>query len=93
MMGGGRDLDVMECAMLIWEYHHMHDELRKADCILVLGSHDTCVAEYGDRLFLEQWAPVLIMSGRLYISPKESGNNPRQRRSGTSPSPGACPGN
>jgi len=43
----------------------MNDMLVKSDCILVLGSHDTRVAERGAELFLEEWAPLLIFSGGL----------------------------
>lgn len=35
------------------------------DCILVLGSHDTRVAEYGAKLLLEGWAPLIVFSGGL----------------------------
>lgn len=41
----------------------MGDPLKKADVILVLGSHDTRVAEHSARLFLEGWAPLIIFSG------------------------------
>jgi uncharacterized SAM-binding protein YcdF (DUF218 family) len=43
----------------------MNNTLEKADCILVLGSHDTRVAERGAELFLEGLAPLLIFSGGL----------------------------
>jgi len=54
---------VDELAKKIWDYHHMNHKLEKADCILVLGSHDLRIAEYGAKLFLEGWAPLLIFSG------------------------------
>lgn len=41
----------------------MNHALEKADCILVLGSHDLRVAERGAQLFLEGWAPLLVFSG------------------------------
>lgn len=50
-------------ALTIWNYHHLHHELREADCVLVLGSHDTRVAERGAHLFLQGWAPFLVLSG------------------------------
>ncbi len=50
-------------ALTIWNYHHLHHPLRNADCILVLGSHDTRVAETGAQLFLQGWAPLLVLSG------------------------------
>ena len=57
--------EILQQARLIWEYHLMHHELEKSGCILVLGSHDTRVAERGAQLFLEGWASLLIMSGGL----------------------------
>lgn len=52
-------------ATKIWDYHHLHHEISKADAILVLCSHDLSVAERGAQLFLEGWAPLLICSGGL----------------------------
>jgi uncharacterized SAM-binding protein YcdF (DUF218 family) len=49
----------------IWNYHRMHHHLRPADVIVVLGSHDVSVAERGASLWLDGWAPVLVMSGGL----------------------------
>jgi uncharacterized SAM-binding protein YcdF (DUF218 family) len=52
-------------AKILWDYHHMNHALVKSDCILVLGSHDTRVAERAAELFLDGWAPLLIFSGGL----------------------------
>jgi uncharacterized SAM-binding protein YcdF (DUF218 family) len=52
-------------ARIVWDYHHVSHALQKADCIIVLGSHDTRVAERGAELFLEGWAPLLVCSGHL----------------------------
>lgn len=60
-----KSYDVDELAKVIWDYHKMGHSLRKADCIVVLGSHDTRVAERGAELFLEGWAPLIIFSGGL----------------------------
>ena len=49
----------------IWDYHHMNHTLEKADCIIVLGSHDTRVAERSAEVFLEGWAPLMVFSGYL----------------------------
>jgi len=49
----------------LWHYHQLHHQLEPADAILVLCSHDKKVAERGARLFLEDWAPLLIFSGGL----------------------------
>ena len=52
-------------ARTIWNYHLLNHELKKADCIFVLGSHDIRVAERGADLYLAGWAPLLIFSGGL----------------------------
>ena len=52
-------------AQVLWDYHHVNNSIEKSDCILVLGSHDTRVAERAAELFLEGWAPLLIFSGGL----------------------------
>lgn len=52
-------------AKILWDYHHMDHELQNSDCILVLGSHDTRVAERGAELFLAGYAPLLVFSGGL----------------------------
>lgn len=50
-------------AKIIWDYHLLKHQLRKADCILVLGSHDPRVAERGIDLFLAGYAPFIVFSG------------------------------
>ena len=52
-------------ARIVWDYHHVGHTLDKADCIIVLGSHDTRVAERGAEVFLGGWAPLLVFSGHL----------------------------
>lgn len=58
-------------AKIIWDYHQLHQKLEKANCLLVLGSHDLRVAEYGARLFLAGWAPLIVFSGGLGRLTKE----------------------
>ena len=57
--------EVEKLAKIIWDYHHLHQTLVKADAILVLGSHDVRVAEYAADLFLQNYAPLIIFSGGL----------------------------
>lgn len=53
-------------AQQLWDYHHMNHQLAKADCILALGSrHDLRVADRAAELYLQGWAPLVIMSGGL----------------------------
>jgi uncharacterized SAM-binding protein YcdF (DUF218 family) len=59
------DAQDLSLARIIWDYHHVHHPVGPADCILVLGSHDTRVAERGAQLWLDGFAPWLIFSGGL----------------------------
>ena len=56
---------ILRDARLIWDYHHVHHTLAPADVIIVLGSHDTRVAERGAEVFLAGWAPLIMFSGTL----------------------------
>lgn len=56
---------VLDEARKLWDYHHMNHTLAKSDCILALGSHDLRVADRAADLYLEGWAPILILSGGL----------------------------
>ncbi len=57
--------EIITLSKKLWDYHHMHHDLQKSDCILVLGSHDTRVAERAAELYLNGYAPTLIFSGGL----------------------------
>ncbi|MEO8584316.1 MAG: YdcF family protein [Flavitalea sp.] len=57
--------EVLTLARTLWEYHHMHHQLKKCDCILALGSHDLRVANRAAELWFEGWAPYIIFSGGL----------------------------
>ena len=61
----------LDLAKELWDYHHMYHTLEKADCILVLGSHDLRVAERAAQLYLEGWSPIIIFSGGLGNFTKE----------------------
>jgi uncharacterized SAM-binding protein YcdF (DUF218 family) len=52
-------------AQIVWDYHHLDHQLEPADCLILLGSHDTRVAERGAELYLAGWAPLLVCSGHL----------------------------
>jgi len=56
---------VLAEAKKLWDYHHMHHTPTQSDCILALGSHDLRVADRAAALYLEGWAPILVLSGGL----------------------------
>jgi len=69
-------VSVDDWARTLWDYHHVHHALEKADCIIVLGSHDTRVAERGAEVFLGGWAPLLVFSGHLGALTREMWTRP-----------------
>lgn len=62
---------VLPLAQTLWDYHHMNHIPVKSDCILALGSHDLRVAERAAELYLQNLAPLVIMSGGLGNFTKE----------------------
>ncbi len=57
--------EINQLAELLWSYHLLNHRMIKSDCILALGSHDLRVANRAAELYLEGWAPLVIMSGGL----------------------------
>lgn len=57
-------MDIDKNAKVVWDYMQLNQKLRKADCIFVLCSLDTRVAEYAARLYLEGYASKIIISGK-----------------------------
>ena len=58
-------LSTDELALILWKYNNLNQELKKSDCILVLGSSDIRVAKRGAELFLQGFAPLIIFSGNV----------------------------
>jgi len=52
-----------QLAKKIWNYHLLNHKLKKADCILTLGSHDLRVAERAAELFFDGLAPYIVFAG------------------------------
>jgi uncharacterized SAM-binding protein YcdF (DUF218 family) len=55
--------EIDRLARIVWDYHHLDQPLERSDLLLVLGSHDTRVAERAAELFLEGWAPLILFCG------------------------------
>ena len=54
-----------EAIEILWNYHHVGQELHPADLIFVLGSNDVRVAEYAAELYKRHLAPVILFSGGM----------------------------
>lgn len=57
--------EVLTLAKKLWNYHQLHHQLERSDCILVLGSLDTRTAERGADIYMQGYAPIIIFSGGL----------------------------
>ncbi len=57
--------EILALGKKLWDYHFLNNQLEKVDCILALGSHDLRVAERAAELYLQNFAPLLVMSGGL----------------------------
>jgi hypothetical protein len=58
-------MEADKLAKILWNYHAMNQALEKADAIIALGSHDVRVGKYAAQLYLDGWAPLLVMSGGI----------------------------
>lgn len=61
---------------IIWNYHLMNHKITKADLIFVLGSSDIQVAHRASELFLQNWAPLVVISGGYGRRTKEMWGRP-----------------
>ena len=67
-------------AQVLWNYMNLNQPLQRADCLLVMGSHDLRVAEYGARLYLDGWAPLMVCSGGLGNQTRNAWDEPEARK-------------
>jgi len=58
-------MEVNQAINIVWEFHRMKHHVVPADAILVLGSHDTRVAERAADLWHQKMGHWLILSGGL----------------------------
>lgn len=57
--------EILYLGKKLWDYHLLNNKMEKTDCILALGSHDLRVPERAAELYLQGFAPLIIMSGGL----------------------------
>jgi uncharacterized SAM-binding protein YcdF (DUF218 family) len=66
----------LSAARDLWNYLRLGRLPEPAELILVMGSHDLRVAEYGARLWLEGYGPLLLFSGGLGNFTRQMWNEP-----------------
>ncbi|MBD3186777.1 YdcF family protein [Candidatus Bathyarchaeota archaeon] len=71
--------DDIKNANIIWDYHHVHHEVKPCDCILGLGSNDIRVASRVAELYLSGFAPLVFFSGGLGNFTEGVWNEPEAR--------------
>ncbi|HUV16804.1 MAG TPA: YdcF family protein [Pelolinea sp.] len=59
------DIEIIQQAKILWDYLKLDQPLRKADCVIAMGSHDLRTGEYAAQLIIDGWAPLLVCSGGL----------------------------
>jgi uncharacterized SAM-binding protein YcdF (DUF218 family) len=57
------EFSIDELANILWEYNNFRHPLEKADGIFLLGNNDIRTAQYAADIFLQGYAPLLILSG------------------------------
>lgn len=68
------NIEIKSNLSIIWDYLLLNQPLEKADCILVFGGHDPSVAIHAAKLFNEDWAPYIMISGGVTHPAKYYGN-------------------
>ena len=52
-------------AEILWDYHHLNQEITPGDSIIAFGSHDLHVAERAAELYLQGYGKFIIFTGGL----------------------------
>lgn len=55
--------EVNKYAKIIWDYMLMHQEIKKADVIVALGSNDLRVADMANEVYKQGFAPIIFCTG------------------------------
>ena len=58
-------MDFLEPLQILWDYLGMHQEPRKADCIVGFGNFNTDIARRAAELYHQGYAPKILFTGGL----------------------------
>jgi uncharacterized SAM-binding protein YcdF (DUF218 family) len=59
------DASVRRLGLILWKYLRLGAPLERREAIVVFGGHDLRIADWAAKLWLDGWAPKLIISGGL----------------------------
>lgn len=57
--------EVQTLGLILWEYLRLGAALERREAIVAFGGHDLRVAEWAAKVWLDGWAPRLVLSGGL----------------------------
>lgn len=57
--------EVQSLGLVLWEYLRLGAALERREAIVVFGGHDLRVADWAAQVWLDGWAPKLVLSGGL----------------------------
>ncbi|CAL1541297.1 unnamed protein product, partial [Lymnaea stagnalis] len=55
---------LLQCAKVLWDFARLNETIVKSDVMIVLGNDDPRSAEHAADMFLEGWAPLVVISGK-----------------------------
>ncbi|RUS75436.1 hypothetical protein EGW08_016815 [Elysia chlorotica] len=55
---------LLQCAKVLWDFARLNQIPVKSEVMIVLGNDDPRTAEYAADLFLEGWAPLVLVTGK-----------------------------
>ena len=58
-------MSVERLGCVLWDYLRLGSALERREAIVVFGGHDLRVADWAAQLWLDGWAPKLVLSGGL----------------------------
>jgi uncharacterized SAM-binding protein YcdF (DUF218 family) len=58
-------MEVMALGRVLWDYLRIGASVDRCEAIVAFGGHDLRVAEWAAQLWLDAWAPTLVLSGGL----------------------------
>lgn len=58
-------MEVIALGRVLWDYLRIGAPLERGEAIVVFGGHDLRVADWAAQLWLDGWAPKLVLSGGL----------------------------
>jgi uncharacterized SAM-binding protein YcdF (DUF218 family) len=65
---------------VLWDYLRIGAQLERCEAIVAFGGHDLRVAEWAAKLWLDGWAPKLVLSGGLGYYTSKIWNEPEAHK-------------